>query len=625
MAPKRSSSLKIMSAVKKARRFINLETKLDIIRRSERGLSGAAIARALGLRDSTVRTILKNGERIKRIYDERMFAKGNDGERKIQILTIRRPIISKAVSLEIENTLSTWYAKEIQNGNVIDFEEFKSKALSIYKEITKDYTNSGLYAINREVYEFCKRRFSTVSDTSSEAASADTEEINSVATNFCEVISDNNAYDLQTANAFSQNFHDIVEEGGYTPLQIFTVNETHLFWKRLPIKEITEKLETNDSIDYVTLLLGCNASGDFKLKPLLVNFIENPKALTGYPKDKLPVMWKTNKKASITQLIFSDWFTSYFCPAVEQYCIKNNLDNKALLVINNSPAYPTSLDDLSANVKVLFLPSKASSLLQPLDETFMKTFKANYHYKVLSQALIEIENSKPDEILFENLWKSYDIRKAINNVIEAWNDLSPSMMNKLWRQLFPNYVTDFSGYEDDIERLHEILSEFVKELGLEDINMEYFQKELSFDVDKINNELKLQLISHKNLEDFENNDDVIQIKSLSVSMLGEAMKNLENAMAIINENDPDSERSSNVCYTIKKAISSYRQLYRDKKKATELSVDKYLRNQPKATNSSECSATLEVQSTNSNEPQPSNIPLDIKLEFSPAESPSSDI
>lgn len=625
MAPKRSSSLKIMSAVKKARRFINLETKLDIIRRSERGLSGAAIARALGLRDSTVRTILKNGERIKRIYDERMFAKGNDGERKIQILTIRRPIISKAVSLEIENTLSTWYAKEIQNGNVIDFEEFKSKALSIYKEITKDYTNSGLYAINREVYEFCKRRFSTVSDTSSEAASADTEDINSVATNFCEVISDNNAYDLQTANAFSQNFHDIVEEGGYTPLQIFTVNETHLFWKRLPIKEITEKLETNDSIDYVTLLLGCNASGDFKLKPLLVNFIENPKALTGYPKDKLPVMWKTNKKASITQLIFSDWFTSYFCPAVEQYCIKNNLDNKALLVINNSPAYPTSLDDLSANVKVLFLPSKASSLLQPLDETFMKTFKANYHYKVLSQALIEIENSKPDEILFEDLWKSYDIRKAINNVIEAWNDLSPSMMNKLWRQLFPNYVTDFSGYEDDIERLHEILSEFVKELGLEDINMEYFQKELSFDVDKINNELKLQLISHKNLEDFENNDDVIQIKSLSVSMLGEAMKNLENAMAIINENDPDSERSSNVCYTIKKAISSYRQLYRDKKKSTELSVDKYLRNQPKATNSSECSATLEVQSTNSNEPQPSNIPLDIKLEFSPAESPSSDI
>lgn len=624
MAPKRICSFKNMSAAKKARRVINLETKLDIIKRSERGFSGAAIARALGLRDSTVRTILKNGDRIKKISAERIPQRSNNEPRKIQILTIRqRPIISKSVSLEIESALTSWYSNEIANGNTIEFEEFKAKALSIYKDLTKDYLNAGMYTVTREVYEFCKRRFSTVSDTSSEAASADTEELNSAPTNFCEVISDNNAYDIQTANAFTQSFHDLVEEGGYTPMQVFSVKETHLFWKRLPIKEITSKLDSNESIDHVTLLLGCNATGDFKLKPLLVNFIENPKALNGYPKDKLPVIWKTNKKATVTQLIFCDWFTSYFCPAVAQYCIKNNLDNKALLVINSSPAYPTSLDDLSTNVKVIFLPSKAASILQPLDENFIKIFKANYHYKVLSQALSENENTKQKDVHFEEVWKSYNIRKAINNITEAWNDLTPTTMNKLWRQLFPNYVTDFSGFDEDIDRMHESISEIAKELGLDDVTKDYFLEELEFDCDKISNEQKLQLITHKNLEDLENLEDVIQIKSFSVSKLGEAITNFETAMAIIRENDPDSERSSNVCYIIKKAIANYRQLYRDKRKSSELSVDKFLRNQP-TVESPEHSIALDVQSTNSNEPQPSNIPVDIKLEFSPAQSPCSE-
>jgi hypothetical protein len=47
----------------------------------------------------------------------------------------------------------------------------------------------------------------------------------------------------------------------------------------------------------VTLLLGGNANGDFKLKPLLVYNSEIPRVLKGYTKTKLPVTWKSNKKA----------------------------------------------------------------------------------------------------------------------------------------------------------------------------------------------------------------------------------------------------------------------------------------------------------------------------------------
>ena len=43
-----------------------------------------------------------------------------------------------------------------------------------------------------------------------------------------------------------------------------------------------------------TLLFGGNASGDMKLKPLLVYHSENPRTLKHIAKGSLPVVWKSN-------------------------------------------------------------------------------------------------------------------------------------------------------------------------------------------------------------------------------------------------------------------------------------------------------------------------------------------
>ncbi|GFW05711.1 tigger transposable element-derived protein 1 [Trichonephila clavipes] len=64
--------------------------------------------------------------------------------------------------------------------------------------------------------------------------------------------------------------------------------------------------------DRLTLLLGCNASGDFKLKPLLVYHSKNPRAMKGISKSTLPVIWESNEKSWITMKIFQDWFTEHF-------------------------------------------------------------------------------------------------------------------------------------------------------------------------------------------------------------------------------------------------------------------------------------------------------------------------
>jgi hypothetical protein len=83
------------------------------------------------------------------------------------------------------------------------------------------------------------------------------------------------------------------------------------------------------------------ASGEFKGNPTLVYYSENPRALQGIVKLKLPVIKISNRKSSLTTTVFEKWFTKYFCIAVKSYCTAKQQPKEALLILNNAPAHPT--------------------------------------------------------------------------------------------------------------------------------------------------------------------------------------------------------------------------------------------------------------------------------------------
>ena len=95
------------------------------------------------------------------------------------------------------------------------------------------------------------------------------------------------------------------------------------------------------------------SDGD-KLKPLVIAKSENPRCFRGITKAALPVIYRANKKAWMTTILFKEW--------LERLNGQMQLQHRnILLFVDNCGAHPAV--HLS-NIKIVFLPPNTTSRLQ---------------------------------------------------------------------------------------------------------------------------------------------------------------------------------------------------------------------------------------------------------------------
>ena len=304
-------------------------------------------------------------------------------------------------------------------------------------------------------------------------------------------------------------------------------------------------------------MFGGNASGELKLKPLLVYHSENPRTL--------PVVWKHNPKSWITQAIFQDWFFYHFILVVEKYCLEKDIPFNIILLLDNAPGHPPFMEDFHPNFKVV--PPNTMSLIQPTDQGVIETFKKYYLRHTFRQA---VKESGKSGTTLQQFWKDCNIYEAIKNIDFAWREVTAVTMNGVWKKLCLQTVHNFRGFEKVNEESKEVFSNLVtlsEKLEL-DLQEEDFTELLAMQHKELTNEDLVEFEAQRINEERQEEEVTEEQKRFTMQERARGFSLPEEALFVLKAQDPNVERYMKVAAAVQNAIQCYHVIYDQKKRAT---------------------------------------------------------
>ncbi|XP_063871059.1 tigger transposable element-derived protein 1-like [Scylla paramamosain] len=200
--------------------------------------------------------------------------------------------------------------------------EQKGKMLDPLEQGRKIVDNASQFKVNKLTIRTIRNNKQKVRDNLKVASAASAKKHE-----FChrKIHDEELSSDTDAAQQYPACLKEMMENGGYTKDQVFIVDETALYWKWMQKKPIRTSLQAN-------------------------------------------------KNASMTPTVMLDWQDNMFVPEILDFCRKRIMDFKCLLLLDNVPGHVSLLVDCHPNIKIEFLPSHTTSLIQ-----LIAAVKANYY------------------------------------------------------------------------------------------------------------------------------------------------------------------------------------------------------------------------------------------------------
>ncbi|XP_053646540.2 tigger transposable element-derived protein 1 isoform X2 [Cherax quadricarinatus] len=526
---------------KRSRKALTLNKKLEMITLGEKGFTMTEIGRKLGLARQTVSTIVNAKEKV-------LDQVKSSTPLNTKVIRKRDGLIA-----DMEKVLLVWIEKQSSQNLSLTRGIIQDKALSIFNSMKAERGEKAA----EDTFEASRGWFQRFKDRCQLSNKVDGE--------------------IVSAGGYQREIARIIECGKYTKHQIFNVDEIALYWKKMPSRTFIAKEEKSmhgfkAGKDRLTLLLGVNAAGDCKLKPMMIYHSENPGALKNYVKGSLPVCYRYNSKACMTGELFINWFTDYFKPTVEAYCKKNNIPFKILLIADSAPCHPRALIGMYQEIKVVLMPENTPSLLQPMEQGLIAAFKSYYLRSIFTEAVNALDSDTvlgPKQNKLKAFWKDFTILDGIKSVRDAWEEVKEITLKGVWTNLIPHLSEDFEGFENLMEEVTTDVVEMARELDLE-VKAEDVEEWLrSHDETLTDREFFLIEKQRKKFceEELHTDDSLPFPREMASKELKEAFNYIEMAMATFERIDPNFERSSKVNAALLNGIACYKEILRERRQS----------------------------------------------------------
>jgi hypothetical protein len=348
-----------------------------------------------------------------------------------------------------------------------------------------------------------------------------------------------------------------------------------LVWKKLPTKTFTTASQKRvygfkQSKERVTLHLCSNLSGSLLVKPMIFNRSLNPRAFNNICKEQLPVFWRANQKAWMTQKLFEDWFFNCFAPSVEDFMKEKNLFFKVLLIVDNASCHNADINH--PNIKIIYFPPNCTPLIQPLDQGVIQTFKLHYTKKLFQNIFNRLE--KDNKLTITQALEELNIVDCIKNVMSALTSIKSSTLNACWKPLLPEIVEETQEDPNNSLPIAEIVN-IASKLSDEEFNITSQEvKEQVLEDQTLDMEGLIQIMYELDRNENEENLFDNQLKpGIDLKSVEEGLKLSEELKHFFLTNDQSTIRSGKFARELQTCLAPYKNLLKTFKKHGKSSSD----------------------------------------------------